>query len=64
MFLDSITEDAFYCSQLASKAYLKEGIDLNTGKEIENFPGMESIVFPKEIWSGCEREKFSNRSAR
>ena len=58
VFLDSMTEDAFYCSQLAYKAYLKEGIDLNTGKGVENFPGMETIVFPQEIWSGCEHEKF------
>jgi hypothetical protein len=64
MFLDSMTEDAFYCSQLAYKAYLKEGIDLNTGKGVQNFPGMESIVFPQEIWSGCKHEKFSDRKAR
>ena len=63
MFLDSMTENAFYCSQLAYKAYLKEGIDLNTGKGVENFPGMESIVFPQEIWSGCEHEKFSDPGA-
>ncbi|MHC4284568.1 MAG: hypothetical protein ACYSWZ_16585, partial [Planctomycetota bacterium] len=53
MFIDSKTENAFYCSQLAYKAYLKEGIDLNTGKgvpDLPNLPGMESIVFPQEIW--------------
>lgn len=64
IFLDSMTEDAFYCSQLAYKAYLKEGIDLNTGKGVPHFPGMESIIFPQEIWSGCEHEKFSDRRAR
>lgn len=57
LFLDSMTEDAFYCSQLAYKAYLKEGIDLNTGKGVPPLPGLESIVFPQEIWSGCEHEK-------
>jgi hypothetical protein len=64
MFLDSMTENAFYCSQLAYKAYLKEGIDLNTGKGVQNFPGMESIIFPQEIWSGCEHEKFSDPRER
>ena len=64
MFLDSMTEDAFYCSQLAYKAYLKEGIDLNTGKGVENFPGMESIVFPQEIWSGCKHERASARALK
>jgi len=52
-FLDSSGEDAFYCSQLAYKAYLKEGIDLNTRIGIPNIPGTESIIFPQEIWSGC-----------
>ncbi len=64
MFLDSMTEDAFYCSQLAYKAYLREGIDLNTGKGVPHVPGMESIVFPQEIWSGCEHERASDREAR
>jgi hypothetical protein len=64
MFFNSMTEDAFYCSQLAFKAYLKEGIDLNTGKGMEKFSGMESIVFPQEIWNSCEHEKFSGGSAR
>ena len=64
IFLDSATEDAFYCSQLAYKAYLKEGIDLNTGKGLPHFPGMDSIVFPQEIWSGCKHEKFSGHRAR
>ena len=64
MFLDSMTEDAFYCSQLAYKAYLKEGIDLNTGKGVQNFPGMESIVFPQEIWSGCKHERASARALK
>lgn len=61
MFLNSMTEDAFYCSQLAYKAYLKEGIDLNTGKGMENYPGMESIIFPQEIWNGCRHQRASAR---
>jgi len=46
-------EDAFYCSQLAYKAYLPHGINLNTGKGVVNLPGTRSIVFPQEIWEGC-----------
>jgi hypothetical protein len=52
-FLNSKTEDAFYCSQLAYQAYLKHGIDLNTGMGVPDVPGTESIIFPQEIWSGC-----------
>jgi len=64
VFLDSMTEEAFYCSQLAYKAYLREGIDLNTGKGLPHFSGMESIVFPQEIWSGCDHEVSPDRGAR
>lgn len=56
-FLDSTTEKAYYCSQLAYLAYLKHGIDLNTGRGIPEIPGTESIIFPQEIWSGCEHKK-------
>jgi hypothetical protein len=52
-FLDSQTEDAFYCSQLIYKAYLLHGIDLNTGLAVPNLKGTESIIFPQEIWAGC-----------
>jgi len=30
-FFDSSTEECFYCSQLAYRAYLRSGIDLDTG---------------------------------
>jgi uncharacterized protein YycO len=56
-FSDSDTEKAFYCSQLAYKAYLRNGINLNTGKGIEEIPSTESIIFPQEIWSGCKHKK-------
>ncbi len=56
-FLDSDTESAFYCSQLAYKAYIQHGIDLNTGKGVPNLPGTSGIVFPQEIWSACETRK-------
>lgn len=52
-FLDSSTEDSFYCSQLAYKAYLKCGIDLNTGKGIPEIPGTSNIIFPQEVWESC-----------
>jgi len=52
-FLDSRTEDAFYCSQLAYLAYLKHGIDLNSGQGVPNLPFSNQIVFPQEIWEGC-----------
>lgn len=52
-FLDSTTENAFYCSQLAYLAYLPHGIDLNTGLGIPDLPGSDSIIFPQEIWEGC-----------
>lgn len=56
-FLDSNTEKAYYCSQLAYLAYLKHGIDLNTGRGIPEIPGTESIIFPQEIWSGCGHKR-------
>ncbi len=55
-FLDSNTEQAFYCSQLAYKAYLPHGIDLNTNREVPAVPFTSSIVFPQEVWAAC-REK-------
>lgn len=57
-FLDSDTENAFYCSQLAYKAYIRHGINLNTGKGVPNLPGTSSIVFPQEIWSACHVRKI------
>ncbi|GER81290.1 MAG: YiiX/YebB-like N1pC/P60 family cysteine hydrolase [Anaerolineales bacterium] len=52
-FLNPETEEAFYCSQLAYKAYQRVGINLNTGMEMERLPGANVIVFPQEIWDGC-----------
>ena len=56
-FLNSRTEKAFYCSQLAYKAYLRNGINLNTSKGVPRILGTESIIFPQEIWSDCRHEK-------
>ena len=52
-FLKSDTDEAFYCSQLAYRAYLRCGINLNTGQNIPDVPGTRSIIFPQEIWNGC-----------
>jgi hypothetical protein len=57
-FLNAETDDAFYCSQLAYKAYQQIGIDLNTGLAMEQLPGTNTIVYPQEIWDG-----FSHRAA-
>jgi cell wall-associated NlpC family hydrolase len=51
-FLNPETEEAFYCSQLAYKAYQQIGIDLNTGLAMEQLPGTNGIVYPQEIWNG------------
>jgi permuted papain-like amidase YaeF/Yiix C92 family enzyme len=58
-FLNSNTEDAFYCSQLAYKAYQQVGIDLNTGLAMEQIPGTNAIIYPQEIWNG-----FSHRASQ
>ena len=49
-FPDPETEERFYCSQLAYRAYLTVGVNLNTG--LDNRPPYlpDSIVFPEEIW--------------
>ena len=58
-FLKAETEDSFYCSQLAYKAYQQVGIDLNTGLAMEQLPGTNAIVYPQEIWNG-----FGHRVAK
>ena len=58
-FLNSEREDAFYCSQLAYKAYQQVGIDLNTGLAMEQLPGANAIIYPQEIWNG-----FGHRAAK
>jgi hypothetical protein len=52
-FLNSDTDEAFYCSQLAYRAYLRCGINLNTGLAMESLPGTNQIIYPQEIWDGC-----------
>jgi len=57
-FLNAETEEAYYCSQLAYKAYKSIGINLNTGLAMEQLPGTNQIVYPQEIWDG-----FSHRQS-
>jgi hypothetical protein len=57
-FLNAETEEAFYCSQLAYKAYQQVGINLNTGLAMEQLPGTNKIIYPQEVWEG-----FSHREA-
>jgi cell wall-associated NlpC family hydrolase len=59
-FLNAETEEAFYCSQLAYKAYQQVGINLNTGLAMEQLPGTNAIVYPQEIWYGCVHRQASN----
>ncbi len=51
-FLNAESDKAFYCSQLAYKAYQQVGIDLNTGLAMEQLPGTNYIIYPQEIWDG------------
>jgi tRNA splicing endonuclease len=56
-FLDAEREDAFYCSQLAYKAYQRHGINLNTGLSMSGLPGSDRIVYPQEIWDGFPHQR-------
>ncbi|MBT3389732.1 MAG: hypothetical protein HN413_04915 [Chloroflexi bacterium] len=60
-FLDSETDESFYCSQLAYKAYIRHGINLNTGVGVPNLPGTSSVVFPQEIWNACLDTKIAQK---
>lgn len=51
-FLNAETDHAFYCSQLAYKAYQQVEINLNTGLAMEQLPGTNQIIYPQEIWGG------------
>ena len=51
--LNPDSEKSFYCSQLAYKAYLPHGINLNTSHGVPHIIGSQRIVFPNEIWRGC-----------
>jgi uncharacterized protein YycO len=57
-FFDSQTEDRFYCSQLIYLAYLRQGIDLNSGAGVPDLPGAGSVIFPTEIWHACRQTRI------
>lgn len=59
-FLNAETEDAFYCSQLAYKAYQQVGVNLNTGLAMEQLPGTNAIIYPQEIWEGCAHQRANH----
>ena len=61
-FLNAESEESFYCSQLAYKAYQQIGIDLNTGLAMEQLPGTNNIVYPQEIWDGFSHRKVERQS--
>jgi len=56
-FLNAETEESFYCSQLAYKAYQQVSMDLNTGLAMEQIPGTNTIIYPQEIWNGFSHRK-------
>ena len=56
-FRDAETEESFYCSQLAYKAYQQVGINLNTGLAVEKLMGTNDIIFPQEIWEGANHKR-------
>ena len=60
-FLNVETEERFYCSQLAYKAYQQTGIDLNTGLAIEQLPGTNAIIYPQEIWAAFGHRQVESR---
>lgn len=51
-FMNADMDESFYCSQLIYRAYLRCGINLNTGLAMESLTGTNRIVYPQEIWSG------------
>jgi cell wall-associated NlpC family hydrolase len=63
-FFDTETEEAFYCSQLAYKAYEQIGINLNTGFAMEQMPETNAIIYPQEIWNGFSHRALTPDSSK
>jgi hypothetical protein len=57
-FFNPEADGAFYCSQLIYKAYLSQGIDLNTNHGIPSAPVLDKVVFPQEIWNACVHRRI------
>jgi hypothetical protein len=51
------TDGAFYCSQLAYKAYKTEGIDLHPQAEKRPNSPLAAIVFPENLWNACKAKE-------
>ena len=58
-FADSSTERSFYCTQLIYLAYLRHGIDFNTGQGILGLERTGCFILPQEIWDGCTHRQLS-----
>lgn len=58
-YLDPQRDRSFYCSQLVFKAYLAQGIDLNSNLGVPSGGLLERIVFPQEIWNGCQHRRVT-----
>jgi hypothetical protein len=56
-FLNPQNDCSFYCSQLVYKAYLAQGIDLNSNLGVPAGGLLAKIVFPQEIWNACPHRK-------
>lgn len=52
-FFNPRTERAFYCTQLAYRAYLRSGIDLNSSGNFLGLDSPDSLIMPREIWDAC-----------
>jgi hypothetical protein len=58
-YFDPQRDGAFYCSQLVYKAYLAQGIDLNSDAGVPA-GAMSKVVFPQEIWNGCYHQRVEH----
>jgi hypothetical protein len=58
-FFNPGSEAAFYCSQLAYRAYIRHGIDLDQNRGHLLIEHIGQIVFPYEIWHSCEHQRAS-----
>ena len=56
-FANSGTETAFYCTQLIYLAYLRHGIDFNTGQGLLGLDCTECFILPQEIWDACSHRQ-------
>ena len=56
-FFNSHTERSFYCTQLVYQAYLRSGIDLNTGRAALGRSECDDIIFPQESWDACQHRQ-------